>query len=399
MNLPRTNSETIASLPVPDDFSLTHSKRLVNRIRSEIMSNGDSIDFKRYMELALYEPGLGYYSAEAKKFGVDGDFVTAPEISSLFSRCLARQCQQILGSINGELILELGAGTGTMASDVLQELERQNCLPKQYLILETSAELKQRQQQLLAEKGFNYLECVKWIDQIPKPFDGIILANEVLDALPVHRIAMQDRAVKELHVVWENNSFNWSAIPATDEINQYIRDIEVQLDLTLPNSYVTEIDPGFAAWLKTFSKVLQKGAMIFIDYGYSKKEYYHPQRMDGTLLCHYRHRAHAGPFLYPGLQDITTSVNFTSVAEAAIEANLDVKGYTTQAFFLMDCGLNEMMGMVDQDEQLLFLELARQVKLLALPGEMGERFKVIALTRGISDKLIGFSSADHRRYL
>ncbi|OGT33863.1 MAG: hypothetical protein A2W28_11385 [Gammaproteobacteria bacterium RBG_16_51_14] len=390
----------LAGFPEPDADACEHSRRLCEYIHDEIADQGGSISFARYMELALYAPGLGYYSAGARKFGAAGDFITAPGISPLFSQCLARQCQQILNALDGGIILELGAGTGIMACDVMLELERQHCLPAQYLILEVSADLRQRQQATILQYIPHLSSYMDWLDVLPDDgIAGIILANEVLDAMPVHRFVLHDAEIKDLRVVSEGGRFHWKDMPSDPLLAAGVREILGSSIFIRPEAYTSEINLGLSPWLLSLADVLTKGAMLFIDYGYPAREYYHPQRSDGTLLCHYRHRVHDDPFLYPGLQDITASVNFTQLAEAAVSAGLAVSGYTTQAYFLFACGLENLMGNYEIMEIKMRLELSRQVQMLTLPGEMGERFKVMGLTRGLEFPLLGFSLVDQRVHL
>ena len=403
MNLHGINTDlkrTVTSLPQPAAAALAHSGRLVDRIHAEIDSHGGKIGFDRYMELVLYEPGLGYYSAGARKFGHEGDFVTAPEISPLFAICLARQCRQILADQPDGSILELGAGTGRMACDLLLELQRSDALPANYFILETSADLKQRQQQLLQVEIPDYFSNIIWLDHLPEQlFTGVVLANEVMDALPVHRIVDRQGDLKELQVCKNAGGFAWLEVPANPELCRLAQKIRQQLHYPWPAVYTTEISMTLAPWITTLAGWLKQGVMLLIDYGYPRSEYYHPQRVDGTLLCHYRHRVHADPFLYPGLQDITASVDFTAVAAAAVAAELSVSGFASQSYFLLGCGLDNILAGYSGREPKKFLEITNQAKLLTLPGGMGERFKVIGLARGVDAGLMGFSLADQRRLL
>lgn len=386
-------------LPAPDAKALSHSRRLGDLIRTEIQEQGGSINFARFMELALYEPGLGYYSAGSQKIGEDGDFVTAPEISRLFSICLARQCSEILSDMDKPAVLELGAGRGTMACDLLIELERLDCLPGRYLILETSADLRQRQKALLLERVPGLVPRVEWLDTLPGEFEGVILANEVLDALPVRRFSAGEKVIHELCVVCDEENFFWDEQAADEELKNRITKIGRTLVSEFAPGYRSEINDRLPSWMAAIAESLKRGIILFVDYGYSRHEYYHEQRQDGTLVCHYRHRVHSDPFFYPGLQDISASVDFTALAEAAVESGLDVKGFTTQAFFLFGCGLEQVMQDRPVESEIERLDLARQVKLLTLPAEMGERFKVMALGRGVQRELSGFSVVDHRHRL
>ena len=391
---------SISELPSADEHALSHSEALQKIMRRQIDNNNGDISFARFMQMALYEPGLGYYSAGASKIGEGGDFVTAPEISSLFSICLARQCAEVMSELSQAVILELGAGTGVMASDVLKELQKQGCLPLKYCILEPSADLRQRQEQLLNARIPDLLPIVQWLDVMPdEPFDGIVLANEVLDAMPVQRFQLEQGNIYELRVEWHEDGFAWSRCTADEELEQRVGDIIRQSKEPFRDGYSSEINVDLDAWLKSLSDCLHTGLMIFIDYGYSRHEYYHEQRMQGTLLCHYRHRAHSDPFVFVGLQDISASVDFTAVAEAGLKAGLKVSGFTNQTSFLLACGLEQIMQEMNLAEVSHLFEITRQIKILTLPGEMGERFKVIALSRGIENAQRGFSLVDHRRRL
>lgn len=384
---------TLANFPAPDAESLEVSRRLVELIRGEIAGCGGQISFARYMELALYAPGLGYYSAGARKFGAGGDFVTAPEISPLFARCVARQGEQVLRQLGGGDMLEAGAGSGALACDVLQELERRDALPRRYLILELSAELRARQQALVAQRIHHLAARVQWLDALPPAgFRGVMFANELLDAMPVHRFRIEDSGTSELYVTWQDTGFAWRAgKPGSAELEQRIAALD------LAPGFVSEISLSARAWIKSVAELLEAGLILLVDYGFPRRELYHAQRSHGTLLCHYRHRAHGDPFLYPGLQDITAHVDFTAVAEAAHEAGLRVAGYAAQAHFLLSCGLAEMAAdTVDTHTRVL---AAQQVRRLTLPDEMGEVFKAIALTRGLDVPLLGFALKDDRARL
>jgi SAM-dependent MidA family methyltransferase len=390
----------MSELPEADEHALRHSKELEKVIRGQIESEDGQISFAQFMQMALYQPGLGYYSAGARKIGAGGDFTTAPEISSLFSICLARQCAEIMRDLNGAVILELGAGTGVMACDILTELKVLNALPRHYYILEPSADLQQRQQQLLAERIPDLESIVSWLDSLPeKTFEGIILANEVIDAMPVRRFCLDNDNVDELFVVWEDDKFDWKRGPADAELDSKVKTVLQQPVSDYPHAYCSEINSALDNWIKSLADCLARGLMLFIDYGYSRHEYYHEQRTQGTLLCHYQHHVHSNPFLYVGLQDITASVDFTAVAEVGFNAGLNISGFTPQAYFLLGCGIEKIMEELKYEDVREQLEASRQIKLLTMPDEMGERFKVIALGRNIDMALRGFSLVDHRRRL
>jgi len=388
------NAPSLHDLPVPDAEARTHSRQLTELIHAEIAAGDGAIPFHRFMALALYAPGLGYYSGGAHKFGAGGDFVTAPELSPLFSRCLARQCREVLGRLGGGDILELGAGSGVMAADMLRELNTDP--PNRYLILEVSGELRERQQATLAARVPGLLDRVQWLDALPGPgFRGVVVGNEVLDALPVDRFRMTEQGPVPRQIAWEEG-FVWREGPPDPQLTAAVASLQEHLAYPLPVGYESELNLRLPAWIASLAEILKAGALLFIDYGYPRREYYHPQRATGTLLCHYRHRVHDDPLILPGLQDITASVDFTAVAAAGLAAGLAVAGYTSQSYFLFGSGLEALLAEADPADALRYLELTRQVKRLTLPGEMGERCKAIALTRGIDGPLRGFSVFDER---
>ncbi|MDH3527086.1 MAG: SAM-dependent methyltransferase [Gammaproteobacteria bacterium] len=377
-------------LPEPSAEALALSQQLVAVIREEIAAGAGSIPFSRYMELCLYSPGLGYYSAGSQKFGAAGDFITAPELSSLFGRCLAQSCASVLVELGGGDILEFGAGSGRLAADILGELETAGHLPGQYCILERSAELRARQQETLVTQVPQLFERVVWLDALPQAnFRGVLLANEVLDAMPVERFRWNGTAVELFHVSGSDEPLDWCPVETHGgAVAADVRHLVTEAGLAA--GYVSEINMTLAPWLGSIAALLDQGMVLLADYGYPRHEYYHPQRSAGTLMCHYRHRAHDNPFLWPGLQDITAHVDFTAVAEAGSAAGLDVTGYTTQVHFLLDCGIDRLLSAVGPSDSVDYLKQAQQVKQLLLPGEMGERFKFIGLTRDIENPIPGF---------
>lgn len=384
------------SLPEPSSDALKQSEKLIARICHIIDEDGGSITFRRYMEMALYEPGLGYYVSGTHKIGTQGDFITAPEISALFSRCIAQQCSQIIQQLNDEAetyhsinILELGAGTGIMAADVLLELEKQQQLPDHYYILDLSPDFKQRQKITLEKYVPHLLERVTWLSQLPKEFNGIILGNEVLDAMPVNVFTQQNETIFEHHVISKNGKLIEQLQEAKIELSTSVKALKIPEEAT---PYTSEINPNLDGWLQTLSESLNKGIVLLIDYGYPRKEYYLPERNKGTLICHYQHLVNEAPLHYPGLQDITASVDFTAVAEAAEKQDLKISGFTSQAAFLANSGLEEMFIKSLDEEKADQHLLAQQVRTLCLPSEMGERFKVIALSKEYEAKLQGFES-------
>jgi SAM-dependent MidA family methyltransferase len=380
------------ALPEPSAEAHAHSELVVRRIRDEIAAGGGWLPFSRYMELALYAPGLGYYSAGARKLGRDGDFVTAPEISPLFGRTLARQLQQALAA-GVDQVLEVGAGSGALAATLLEELERLGALPRSYLILELSADLRERSRDTLAARVPHLLERVAWLATLPRVFSGVILGNEVLDAMPADVVRARAGAIDEAGVASADGRLDWSYRPAGEELARAAG------ALALPEGYRTELQRAASAFVRSVGDILERGVALFVDYGFPAREYYHPQRSQGTLMCHYRHRAHQDPFFLPGLQDITTHIDFSAIARAAGEAGLEVKGYTSQAQFLINCGITEVLSRTDPEKASTFLPLAAQVERLTSPAEMGELFKVIAMARGLAAPLVGFAAGDRRQAL
>lgn len=390
-----TSVDTLAQLPLPEPQAQAHSERLIALIRDEIADAGGRISFAHYMERVLFAPGLGYYSAGSRKFGAEGDFVTAPEISPLFSRALARQVAEVLTTLGGGEVLEAGGGTGAMAVDMLLELECLDALPTRYLILELSADLRQRQRDTLSAGAPHLLQRVQWLDALPAAgLHGVVVANELLDALPVHCFRVEESGVSERFVCWDGNRFQWCTDkPGTPRL-------ATRLDAlagTLPSGYESEINLAAEAWIASIAAMLKTGVVLLIDYGFAQREYYHPQRSSGTLMCHYRHRAHDDPFVYPGLQDITAQVNFTPIAEAAVAAGLDVDGYTTQGLFLLANDITCLAAEAGDERERI--RVAQQIRALTLPGDMGERFKVMALSRQYPAPLRGFALQDLRRQL
>ncbi|MEJ1355375.1 MAG: SAM-dependent methyltransferase [Candidatus Sedimenticola sp. (ex Thyasira tokunagai)] len=396
----RVGEAAASKLPAPEGEALEHSERLTAVIRREIEAAGGRLPFDRYMELALYAPGLGYYTAGSRKFGEGGDFVTAPEISPLFAQCLARQCVPLLERLGGADILEFGAGSGALATDLLIALEQLGSLPEHYFILELSPDLRARQQETLASRAPELLPRVEWLDGLPESgFRGVVLANEVLDAMPVQRFRIADGEVSEQMVGWEDDHFvtQWAA-SASAELTGAIVPLAEHLAFD-PDDYESEINLRAASWLQALGEVISAGAVLLIDYGYPQAEYYHPQRDRGTLMCYYRHQTHPDPLILPGLQDITAHVDFTAMAEAAQKAGFSVAGYTTQTYFLMGCGLDQLVAASDPSDVATHMALVQGVKRLTLPAEMGERFKVLGLTRDLDVPLAGFAMRDMRERL
>ncbi|MGA7595985.1 MAG: SAM-dependent methyltransferase [Gallionella sp.] len=423
-----------ATLPEPEAAAAQHSASLAESIRSDIAAHCDDetgggwIPFSRFMELALYAPGLGYYAAGAHKFGAAGDFITAPELSPLFGRTLARQVAEITAD-SAPHILELGAGSGKLAADMLAELERLGRLPDSYAILEVSADLRARQQDLVRERLPHLRDRVRWLDALPQQFSGAIIANEVLDALPVHLLHWRDSAITERGVALARSTpkagnplpaKGWTELtpPPNTRLpgglgaaaNEHgfvwreraVRDpvlLHAAQQIAVPDDYVSEIGLAARGLINSLAQRLEQGAMLIVDYGFGAREYYHPQRRSGTLMCHYRHLVHDDPFFLPGLQDITAHVNFTDIAECGIDAGLELLGYTTQAFFLINCGITDLVRETLPENLRDYLPLSAQLQKLTSPAEMGELFKVIALGKGMANPLSGFASGNRMRML
>ena len=381
----------------PDEAA--HGARLEARVREEIARAGGWISFARFMQLALYEPGLGYYSAGAHKLGAAGDFVTAPEVAPVFSRCVAVQCEEVLRTLGGGDVLELGAGSGVMAAALLEELERRDALPRRYLILDVSADLRERQRATLAAAAPRLLARVEWLDRLPEAFTGVVVANEVLDAMPVERFVVRGGAVNALGVTWQLGRLEWSEARAPAALSAAARAIERETGAAWPEGFASEINLGLGDWLAALAGSISRGVLLFVDYGLPRRELYAAERRAGTLLCHFRHRFHDDPFTRLGLQDITAWVDFTAVADAGASTGLDLAGYTTQAHFLIGNGIGEFIADVAELDVVSRVNLSRQAMVLTLPGEMGERFKAIALAKGYDSPLRGFAVRDLRHTL
>lgn len=372
------------TLPALDSLAKAHSQRLQAHLITQIDQRGP-LSFETFMRNALYAPGLGYYSAGSRKFGQAGDFVTAPELSPLFSHCIAKQVQEVLEALGGGDVLELGAGTGVMALEILRYLKIQKALPDHYFILEVSADLRERQQQLFDAADSALASRVVWLDALPEaPITGVVLGNEVVDAMPVHKFQWEN-GVKEFCVDWNGEQFLWCLQTASDAFSERVN----ALGVTFEAGYTSEINTLIPAWMQSLFGCVQQGAVLLIDYGFPRAEYYHHDRSQGTLMCHFQHRAHDNPLINVGVQDITAHVDFTALAEAAHDSGFTVAGYTHQAAFLLGCGLTDLIKEVDDEVERY--QANQQIKRLTLPSEMGELFKVIAFTKNMDLPLCGFS--------
>ena len=385
------------SLPMPSEEALAHSARLVAHLGKAIVDAGGWLGFDRFMDLALYAPGLGYYAAGARKFGAAGDFVTAPEMSPLFGQTLAGQVGQALAAIGPEAeILEVGAGSGRLAADVLAELERRGQLPVRYAVLDLSADLRERQRETLEAAVPHLMPRVVWLDQLPERFCGVVLANELLDALPVHAVAWREEGIFERGVGLDDSGrFVWQERPAHGALLAAAQTLATRH--SLPPGFESEIGLAASSWIAEWGHRMQRGLLLLIDYGFPQREFYHFQRGRGTLMCHYRHHAHPDPFYLPGLQDITAHVDFTAVAIAGHEAGLSLVGYTTQGQFLMNAGMLDQLAKLPM-ESTEYIRATAAVNQLLMPHEMGELFKVIALSKGLDPAvppcLTGFARGD-----
>ena len=378
-----------SDLPRPDPSALAASRALLDRIAAELAAYGNWISFARFMQRALYEPGLGYYAAGSEAIGAAGDFVTAPELSPLFARCLARQVAELLEP--GDAVLEFGAGTGALAATLTQALAELGRGDAPYLILETSPALRARQRERVAAGA-------RWIEALPRSFRGVMLANEVVDAMPVHALTWTREGIAERGVCANEGELAWCERAAQGETLAVAREIS---DVVLPPSgrYESELALAARAWMRSVAESLERGALIVIDYGFPRREYYHPQRSMGTLMCHYRHRAHGDPFYLPGLQDISAHVDFSALADAARIGGLDVLGYSGQGQFLINCGITDLLAQTDAADARRYAPLASAANRLLSPAEMGELFKVLAVGRGVKRPLAGFAQGDRAHAL
>ena len=383
-----------SALPDPDPGARAHSAAVVTALRALVAAAGGFITFERYMQHVLYAPRLGYYIAGARKFGPDGDFVTAPEMTPLFGATLAAQVAPILAATHGRQLVELGAGSGALAADLLNALAARDALPAQYLILDVSPDLRERQQATLAARAPGHAARVTWLDALPERIDGAIVMNEVLDAIPPRLVVRRGGAWFERGVV-AHPALAWSERPLLDAVL-----IAMAAERFPPRvDYASEINPAAAALVGELARRLVGGAMLLVDYGYPQREFYAPERDGGTLLAHYRHRATADPFVWPGLADLTTHVDFTAMAMAGVDAGLALAGFTTQAAFLVNAGVLDALRDTGEPTSPAYLRAASAVQKLLGPMEMGESFKVLALARSNGIAWPGFAQGDRSHRL
>ena len=402
-------TNTVNDLPVLDKNAQLHSEKVRQCLFDKIADKG-SLSFTEFMQTVLYEPGLGYYSAGSTKLGAEGDFITAPEISPLFSQSIAQAILPALDAIDESSILEVGAGSGKMATNILQHLNHLDNLPEKYYILELSADLRLRQQQYIKSKAAELYERVEWLDSIPENLNAVVIANELLDAMPVVRFKKEKQGISTEHVIIEDGEFKFNYILNSDNNDSSYQRICQRLQKI--ESENAELNPGFKSeinfnaedWLTSISEKLNSGVILLIDYGYPQHEYYHEQRNNGTLTCFYRHRHHDNPFIYPGLQDLTAHVDFTAIADCAIECGMNVLGYTTQSNFLFGAGIAQLaeekaVEFIEQDNIVEQIELTNKIKKLTMPYEMGEIIKVIAFSKNCTVSLDAFHFNDMRDHL
>ncbi len=383
MNFPSGHDAHGLELPPPDDDAIAHSTRLAEVIAERIESRGGLIGFDEYMRMSLYEPGLGYYSSATPKFGAQGDFVTAPEISPLFGFCIAQQAAAVIEQGCGARVLEFGAGSGKLCAQILSALPGLEA----YQILDLSAGLRQRQQALLQrELSAELFHKIEWLSSLPQQFDGIVLANEVLDAMPVHILSKQGKWC-ECGVAYDGQRFGWHYFAPDAPVIDAIRSIESRLG-DFADGYTSEVNLNYLPWFRALAQACKRALVLIIDYGYEQDQYYHPGRKLGTLTCHYQHRVHNNPLVYPGLQDITAFVDFDACADAAEDSGFELSGLVNQAQFLLANGLlEESQRLADESDAMARMTISKQVGTLTLPQEMGEKFKVLAMQKNIALEL------------
>jgi len=387
---------SVAALPQPTPEAQAHGARVIAHLAHEIADGDGWISFAQYMAQVLYAPGLGYYAAGWQKFGGAGDFVTAPELTPLFGRTLARQFAQVLEEIGGGEILELGPGSGRLAGDLLVAMARLGTPPSRYCLLEVSPDLRERQRAHLATVIPDQLANIAWIDQLPERWRGVIFANEVLDSIPPQLVLRRDGEWYERGVTLGSGG---RLVFADRALGRGALRVAAQARFPPEGDYLSELNPAAEALVRTLAERCERGAMFFFDYGFPSAEYYHPQRSLGTLMAHYRHHALVDPFFLPGLTDLTAHVDFSAIAHAGIAGGLQLAGYATQARFLLGCGLLGELERCGDTRSIDYLREAGAVQTLTSPAEMGELFKALALTQGIEPDLVGFRDGDQSHRL
>ena len=397
-----SHSRVESALPVPDREALAVSQELSTRIAAEIARHGGWLSFARYMEMALYEPGLGYYSNPGQVFGAAGDFVTAPELTPLFGATLARQVSPWLKDPalagSGQVVLEVGGGSGMLAAQLLNALDNVGNHEVRYLILELSAERREHQRQTLKSLAPGLMDRVGWLETFPESFAGVVVANELLDAMPVQLFEWQADAeaeLQEMGVTWVDGQFAWAPRPADSVLTETVTALRNRLGpegAQWHSPYRSEVCPAQQAWMRTLADCMTAGVVMLLDYGFAAPEYYHPQRDQGTLMCHYRHRSHADPFLWPGLSDITAHVDFTALARSATADGFSLVGYTSMAAFLLNAGLLDELADLPREPESFWFAQAQAVQQLISEAEMGELFKVIAFEKNLREaaSVLGF---------
>lgn len=384
------------NLPEPSDIEKQHSEKLSQLVAQKIVESKGWINFEAYMQLALYAPGLGYYSAGQQKFGEQGDFITSPEVSPLFAQSLARPIAALINKIDNCHLIEFGAGSGKLAADLLRSLQQLGQLPSAYLIIELSAELQQRQKHTLQKIIPDLMPRIKWLSELPDTtLNAVVVANEVIDAMPVQRFCACEGRLEELGIGLVDNELQLAWQTASPILQQQFEALELSpVDAEKP--YCSEINRYIKPWLSALAEKLGQAAVYLVDYGYPRHEYYSAERSMGTFMGYYRHRAIDAPLWYPGLQDLTAFVDFTALAEAALESGFDVDGFTSQGNFLLNCGLAEIVEDHHCETEIEKIQLVQQMKTISLSGEMGERFKVLGLSKGLDENVPGFELRDQR---
>jgi SAM-dependent MidA family methyltransferase len=384
------------TLPLPSADERAHIARVLAHLKRTIADADGWISFADYMNTALYAPGLGYYAAGAYKFGAGGDFITAPELTPLFGGTVASQLAHVIAQVREPEIIELGPGSGRLCADVLAALAKAHALPVRYRLLEVSPELRERQREHLAATVRDYLPRVEWIDMLPEHWRGAVLANEVLDALPAHLVVRRGGEWLERGVTFEAARGLAFADRALASAGLHER---ARARFPATGDYLSELNPTAEALVSSLAQRCEQGLMLLIDYGFPAAEYYHPQRDEGTLMAHYRHRALVDPFFRPGLVDLTAHVDFSAMARAGVARGMTVAGFATQAQFLVNCGVVDQLAQCGTPESAAYLRAASAVQKLTSPAEMGELIKVLALTRGIDVDLVGFRDGDRAHRL